>query len=564
MDKKRFPIGMQLGLIFTVTFALFLSLIVFCLWQFKENVNETDSLGTHTMARSMLIKDAANEFSRALLDMRGFLLYPDAKYEVGFRDNFAHAIDKVTQYNNTSTQSDTKEEGTKLAKMLAEYQLLGNKVIAAKKLGDPSLPSLMEQGRQLVADIDAQFVKLSKIQADYLRNKTKLLNNQAGRDIEIIAGIAVFVVILAGGMAFWFSRNTTARIRRVSGDLATIGRLDLTGHDVQPTRNDEIGDMGIVVINMKKALKTFVHQLQDGADSLAASSQELSATVEENFKASEGVSKSVADIATGVAHNSDSVANISATLQQLSAGTQEMSAGSAEVNNNTQNAVHEISSGMLMLENLAQQNADIAVAMGSITEATEELDKGSQEIQGIVGVISNIASQTNLLALNAAIEAARAGDAGRGFAVVADEVRRLAEQSAKATEDISNIISTMSQEIGRSVSVVTTANNQVIAGKRAAEETREGFKTIVAKLEDVRAGIQQISQAVNETAKGTENMVGSVETISSVAQKTSEQAANVAATSEEQTASMHEISSHADTLSQLAVELDNTARKFLV
>lgn len=561
---KRFSLGMQLGAVFAIMISMMSFAIGYGLYQFKADMEEMELLNSHTVARVVQIKEAQADFTRALLDMRGFLFYPDGQsaYEQGYRGKFKRSMDNAAKFHSTSTIPEIKQTGERLLKLLAGYNEFGDKVIAAKKANDPNLPAITSQGRQMVADIDKTFAELSELQTAALNQKSKSLVGDARQDIWLTAGLALLIFTGTIVAAVIFSRQTVKRIRRVSGDLANIGRLDLSGPDVQPTKNDEIGDMGKVLIEMKHNLKGFVRQIQSSADTLAASGEELTATVEENKKASEGVSQSIIEIAAGTSANSDSVSAISATLEELSASTQEMSANSGEVNQNTQAAVVEIRSGMGMLGHLSQQSAMIADAMQNITEVTRALEAGSKQIQGIVEVINNLAGQTNLLALNAAIEAARAGEAGRGFAVVAEEVRKLAEQSAGATEDISQIINTMSQQIGQAVASVTEANAKVADGKTAAETTRSNFTGIAAKLEEVKNRIEQISLAVDETAKGAQSMVSSIEVISSVASDTSNNASSVAAIAEEQSASMNEISGQAESLSHLAIELEHAARKF--
>ncbi|MBC8016343.1 MAG: methyl-accepting chemotaxis protein, partial [Sporomusaceae bacterium] len=372
------------------------------------------------------------------------------------------------------------------------------------------------------------------------------------------------IVLLVAGLVFWYSRNMSRRLGVVGQDLARVGNLDLTGEDLQPKRNDEIGDMGLATNAMRKSLKEFVRQIADNSQTLAASSEELSASVGEHLRAVDTVAQSINDIAAGATQNADNISNISATLEEISAGSQQISAGASEVNVSTQNAVSEAGNGMNMLAQLVNQNESINKSMSEITVVTTHLSEGSEQIKGIVDVINGIAAQTNLLALNAAIEAARAGEAGRGFAVVADEVRKLAEQSSSATKDIAGIISNMSGEINIAVATVGRANKEVTKGKEVALSTQKGFKVIIEKLEGVKTGVAQIAIAVDETSKGTQTMVTSVESISSIAHSTSSNAETVAASSEEQSAGMHEISENVVNLSNLAADMMEVVRKFKI
>lgn len=565
-NGTRLPIIVQLSSMFGIVVILFLSLLGYVLYHFNDVGGMAGNLVQHTSARALTLKDGHTDFTRALLAMRGFLFYPDgaAAYEKSYRDEIQKSLDTVKKYNSTSTEADTKEEGVKLEKLIADYVVLGDKVISAKKANDPNLSQITGQGRQLVADIDAQFLKLNKIQGDYLTNKSNFLvsHSKSQVNIAMMASIAILVLIIV--LVYSYSRSLAKRLNNISRELSEVGKLNLTGQDLHPTRNDEIGDMGTVIIEMRKALKTFVNQLHTTGQMLASAGEELSATVDEHLKAVQTVASSVETIAAGANQNNDNISSISATLQQISAGTQQISATAGTVNAQTFDAVKEADQGMNMLTAVVGQNEQIASAMQEITDVTAKLARGSEDIKGIVDVINDIAGQTNLLALNAAIEAARAGEAGRGFAVVAEEVRKLAEQSANATKDIAEIISTMGNEITFAVSTVEKANTEVGKGKTSATNTQKGFEAIIATLGTVKTGIEQIAVAIDETAKGTQAMVASVQNISAIAEETSGNAETVAATVEEQSASMHEISSNAESLAKLATELNHIVKQFKV
>jgi len=566
MNQQRFPIIMQLSSIFILVIGLLLSVIGFTIYQFKVSGEATGTLISHTTVRSNAVKNARLQFTEALLDMRGFLFYPDGAsvYEQGYREKIKSSAELIKKYNDSSTMADAKIAGAKLVKLVDDYAALGDKVIAAKKANDPNLSKFTTEGRQLVQAIGAQFIEVDDLQQKFMDDKGLFLAEDAKKNSAaalITSGIITLLVII---MVIWYSRNITRRLKNISVALAEVGSLTLSGCDVYPTRNDEIGDMGIIIIDMKKALKDIVVQITNSSRTLTAASEGLSYSVDEQLKAGDTVAESITNIAAGSTHNADNISNISATIQEIAASSEEIDASTAEVNISTQNAVAEAGKGMEMLIQSVVQNESISRSMNEITMITGKLDQGSAKIKGIVDLINNIAAQTNLLALNAAIEAARAGEAGRGFAVVAEEVRKLAEQSASATRDITIIINDMSDQINFTVTTVEQANQEVVKGKEGTVMTQKGFDVIIQKMDTVKSGIDQIATAVNETSRGIQTMVDSVDSISTVAYATSSSAETVAASAQEQTVGMHEIGTNAAGLAGLAAEMMIVVKKFKV
>ena len=129
--------------------------------------------------------------------------------------------------------------------------------------------------------------------------------------------------------------------------------------------------------------------------------------------------------------------------------------------------------------------------------------KRRPKIGHVVELINTIAGQTNLLALNATIEAARAGDAGRGFAVVASEVKALAEQTAKATDEIGQQIASIQRRVQESVSAIKEISGTI-------EKLSEISQTIAAAVEEQGAATQEISRNVQQAAQGTQEVSSNV------------------------------------------------------
>jgi methyl-accepting chemotaxis protein len=156
---------------------------------------------------------------------------------------------------------------------------------------------------------------------------------------------------------------------------------------------------------------------------------------------------------------------------------------------------------------------EIASSIKSAASTIEELGTSSQEIGEIVLTIKDIADQTNLLALNAAIEAARAGEQGRGFAVVADEVRKLAERTAKATEEIAEKIRNIQTKSNASVNAMNQSSKQAEGGVSLANDAMRALEEIVSATKGAMDMIQRIAVATEELSATSEEIAQNMETI---------------------------------------------------
>ena len=224
-------------------------------------------------------------------------------------------------------------------------------------------------------------------------------------------------------------------------------------------------------------------------------------------------------------HSSNELVSVS---QQLSANAEEtsaqagvVSAASDEVSNNVQvvaTGTEEMTASIKEISHSASQAATIADSAVRIVEETNHkitaLGESSVDIGQVVKVITEIAGQTNLLALNATIEAARAGEAGKGFAVVANEVKELANQTAKATNDISEKIKVIQLDAKNAVDAMDEITNVI-------NEVNDISGTIASAVEEQSATTNEMSRNVAEAAKGVQEIAHNITGVAEAAADTS-------------------------------------------
>ncbi|MEO6676815.1 MAG: methyl-accepting chemotaxis protein [Pseudomonas sp.] len=260
--------------------------------------------------------------------------------------------------------------------------------------------------------------------------------------IQLAIG-SLLAMLIAVGSAVWLLRSKLAPLGDLVSQAEALGAGDLSVR-LNVSSNDEIGQLARAFNQMSQALSTMVEHIRKASEEVNSRAQALSGLSGGAYEGMEQQSGEITSMAGAVEEFSATSLNIADNM----GNTQRMAQENAQQTQIGRTSMQEASSSL----------EQIAGALNSTATVINTLGQRSQEIGGIVGVITSIADQTNLLALNAAIEAARAGEQGRGFAVVADEVRNLASRTREATDEISGMIQSIQQETGNAISTMEQGN----------------------------------------------------------------------------------------------------------
>lgn len=419
------------------------------------------------------------------------------------------------------------------------------------------------QVREPVTELTRLVRELSARQSERATAAGQRLGRLA-RERELLLWLVLIATIVVGAVVGAFTlrwvegplvRLVTAAERFGSGDLrpVTTGRMPR-----------EFQVLAHAMQQMGERLRGIVSEVIGSADRIAASASDLSAVSEELAASSSQVSSAMLEISSGAEHQRNELNATQSALEQQRKATAEMADAASRV----------ARLGEEIRTVADRHRNDIAVAGSTLldvrevvrTTATEvaQLAEQSAAIDDFVDLIKRISSQTNLLALNAAIEAARAGEHGRGFAVVAEEVRQLADESARAAEDVARTTRVIREQVEEVSATMAVGQAKVRGIESVAEGAARGLTEIVAAVEQVEQAAARVTKAAAENREVTEQLGAQAQQVVNRAVSHASSAEQVTAATQQQGASTQEMAAAAGDLLQAAEKLRGLVRGFRI
>lgn len=345
----------------------------------------------------------------------------------------------------------------------------------------------------------------------------------------------LFAIFGVGGLmlfAFFFYYRTIVPLNRIIEYLNSFAqkRVPDVPLDSLP---EEFSDFSENLSDFIRDFREFSRSLEETQRLLSYHTKESNDQHTQMLRMAQTNKEKAAAVVRALETVNENISRISASVQELASTSHESSAAMEEMARSASHVARNAQSVATLSEDTvkkAKKSGDtvndtirgistISTTIANLTGVINTLGVKSNKIGSIIQTINNISKQTNLLALNAAIEAARAGEHGKGFAVVAEEVRRLADDSSKATTEISTLIGGIQEEVKNAVQTSESGRKLIESEISKAQMAENAVKDIINNIAKVTNAMKEINIATQEQKAGSDQIVHGVEFVSTLTQQ---------------------------------------------
>ncbi|MCL0071601.1 methyl-accepting chemotaxis protein [Thermodesulfovibrionales bacterium] len=539
-------IGMRLGLGFGAVIVGVIALLITMTTAMGKMNESFERAATHTVPRIIYAGDIKSATKETMI-LSGTMARAGI---AGDTEGVQRAQREISARNEYIGEKLLKIEGLIAKDDFRNFELIAK----IKEAHNATLPLINRLAALLlefrVADANAAMKRLHSADRKMLDAVDELIEHQKyrlERHHRIIAaayrdaltfsfGTAGVIVILAAMVGVFFTRSIVSPLNEGVNIANSLAEGNLKVKSKANNGKDETAKLLRAIDNMADGTRRIVRKIITTAESVASSSEELSATT--------------AEITGKIGEQTERANQVATSSKEMSQTIIDIAKNASGIASSGVEATRIADEGGLQVNKTVSKAQEIAETISESLKLMSSLEGRSKQIGKVIDVIKDIADQTNLLALNAAIEAARAGEQGRGFAVVADEVKKLAERTKKATEETSKMITSLQEETNLTLASMTEGAKGADAGALLAREAGTSIDTIKESINNLQSMVQQIASATEEMSTASEQISRDIEAVASV--------------SGEIDSSIKQISQAADDTAKMSTDLKSAAAEFQI